>query len=166
MGFAQSSPQRATAGAVALPGRSQRAQRAQRKTEIGGRRRQTRRRPSGYGGQAAQPSPQRATAGAVSLPGRSQRAQRKTEIGGRRRQTRRRPSGLGRRQRLWPTRWRTSRRAGSRTLFGARMFGGGIGWNPRRPHDILQLPHERRRGRARTPRQVGRRVRFGKRGDL
>ena len=53
-----------------------------------------------------------------------------------------------------------------KTFFGTSMFGAGIGWNPRRPHDILQLPHERRQGRDLTPRPFGRRVRFGKRGDL
>ena len=54
-----------------------------------------------------------------------------------------------RRGRLWDPSWR-------------KHVWGSIEWNPRRPHDILKLPREGKRGRNWTPRQVGRRVRFGK----
>jgi len=56
------------------------------------------------------------------------------------------------------------RRAGSGTLFGASMFGAGIGWNSRRPHDTLQLPHERRWERDRQARAYRRRQKPGPKG--
>ena len=69
-----------------------------------------------------------------------------------------------------PCHWREAGRV--RDPFWRQYVLGGIGWNPRRPHDILQLPHERpldhalRRAQGREHNRTARAaLRFSKGGD-